>query len=210
MTHQLPGLFVASRANQRASRGGGGAKVGGGRCESRFSRPGSQQLRLCLTEERGAGLGHRAPRSRQRTRPVRQTPGQVVCSIGRRARPGRGICSRELPRPLEQWGAGAAPGWGLGWNPHDGRGRQQRGCSSSALPQLPKKACSRPCGVCAAIPISEMGTRRRLLRAFGRDLPWPRRCARQDRRSRDPSRAEGANFLRGGDKLTCTLYPKRR
>lgn len=46
--------------------------------------------RLCLPKERGAGLRHRAPGSRQRTRPARQAPGQVVCSTGRQARPGAG------------------------------------------------------------------------------------------------------------------------
>lgn len=115
------GLFVASRANQRAPREGGGTKAGGGWCEPGSRRPGSPQPRLCLPKERGAGLRHRAPRSRQRTRPARQTPGQVVCSIGRQEQPGRRIRSQELPRPLEQWGAGAAPGLGLGWNPRYAR-----------------------------------------------------------------------------------------
>lgn len=66
--------------------------------------------RLCLPAERGAGLGHRAPRSRQRTRPARQAPGQVVCSIGRRAPPGAGIRLPGASRPLEQWGAAPHPG----------------------------------------------------------------------------------------------------
>lgn len=78
--------------------------------------------RLCLPKERGAGLGHRAPRSRQRTRPARQAPGQAVCSTGRRARPGAGIRLSGASRPLEQWGAAPHPGVDWAGTPAVGEG----------------------------------------------------------------------------------------
>lgn len=76
---------------------------------------------------RASGIGRRrtdkgrTPRGRGRAK--------SSAPLGGESDPGRGVLSLKFPRPLEQWGAGAAPrlGWGPGWKPRDGRGLQQRG-----------------------------------------------------------------------------------
>lgn len=122
VTHPLPSLFVASRTNQRASRGGGGAEAGGGWCEPRSSGSGSRQrgfvcprsgARASGTGRRGADKG-RAPRGRRRAK--------SSAPLGGERDPGRGIGSQELPRPLEQWGAVPHPGGDWAGTPVMGEG----------------------------------------------------------------------------------------
>jgi hypothetical protein len=79
---------LCNGADQSEDSKGRGRDVG--RRERCWSRLGSLRLRLCLPTERGAGLGHPTPPSRQRTRPARQIPGQIICSTGLRAGPGAG------------------------------------------------------------------------------------------------------------------------
>lgn len=104
---------------------------------------------------RAAGIGRRgadkgrAPRGKRRAK--------SSAPLGGERDPGLGVRSRELPRPLEQWGAGAAPGlgWRLGWNPRNGRGRQQRGCRAQHCLCCPRKPCLGP--VRSALPFPFQG-----------------------------------------------------
>lgn len=70
----------------------------------------------------GTGRGPRAPGATEQTKdaPRAADAGQAsLALLGGERDPGQGVRSQELPRPLEQWGAGAAPrhGWRRSWNP---------------------------------------------------------------------------------------------
>lgn len=217
MIRPLPGLFVAPRANQRASRGGGGVKAGGGWCEPLSSPSGSRQPRLCLPEERGAGRGHRATPSRQRTRPARQTPGpsRLLHWAARATRGGESALG-SFPALLNNGAPAPHPDSGGDWagTPTMGEGGSSEDVELSiacaARERLTSALRGPPCRSHFRDGETEAhaeGPAEPRPRPGPDTCRGPRRRARRDPGSRDPPAAEGASFPCSGDRLTCTLCP---